>query len=306
MRLRRAAGLASLLFAASALSAPSASAVFHEISIREVYPGSSAQPETEYVVLQMWSAGQNLVAGHQVTTYKANGGVSATTPFTADVPGGANQATILLATPAVESEFGVAPDVAMTPGQLDPGGGGVCWEALDCVAWGSFKSSLPSPAGAPATPAGIPDGMALRRTISPGCATLLEPTDDRDDSAADLTPVFPGPRPNSAAPSERACGSSGPQSSGPNGGRGTPQTRITRGPRRKGRDRTPTFRFAADEGDVRFECKLDGKPFRSCRSPFTSRKLAPGRHVFQVRARDDAGQLDPSPARYGFKLLPPR
>jgi hypothetical protein len=300
----RISALASLLLSVMGLAAPSASATFHEIWIREVYPGSTAQPETEYVELQMWASGQELVAGHHVTAYKANGSVAGTTTFAADVPNGANQSTILLGTPGVESQFGVTPDMVMAGGPLDPSGGAICWEALDCVSWGVFKGSLPSPAGAPASPGGIPDGMALRRTISPGCATLLEATDDRDDSAADFAPVFPGPRPNSAAPGERACGSSGPQSSGPNGGRGTPQTRITRGPRRKGRDRTPTFRFAADEGDVHFECKLDGKPFRSCRSPFTSRRLAPGRHVFQVRARDDAGQPDPSPARYGFKLLP--
>ncbi len=103
----------------------------------------------------------------------------------------------------------------MAPNQLDPAGGAVCWaETIDCVSWGSFSGSLTSPAGSPATPSGIPDGMALRRTISPGCATLLEPTDDRDNSAADFSPVFPSPRPNSVAPTERACGSGTQQGSG--------------------------------------------------------------------------------------------
>jgi hypothetical protein len=299
--------LASPLLVATALAVPNASATFHEVWIREIFPGSTAQPEAEYVELQMWASGQNFVAGHHVTAYEADGSVAGTTAFAADVPAGANQSTILLATPAVESAFGVAPDAVMAPGQLDPAGGAVCWEALDCMAWGSFKGSLPSPAGAPASPGGIPDGMALRRTISPGCATLLEATDDRDNSAADFAAVFPSPRPNSAAPSERACGdSSDPQAGGPYDGRGAPQTRITRSPRHRGRDRTPTFRFAADEAGASFECKLDGKPFKPCRSPFTSRKLTFGRHNFQVRARDASGLLDPSPARYGFRLLPRR
>jgi len=305
MRFRRRAGAAagSLALLATALCAPAASATFHEISIREVYPGSVARPESQYVELQMWAAGQNLVAGHSLTVYKAGGGVAGATTFGGAVSGDANQSTILLATPAVESEFGVAPDAVMAPGQLDPSGGAACWEAIDCVSWGSFKASLPSPAGQPAAPSGIPDGMALRRTIAPGCASLLEPTDDRDDSAADFAAVFPSPRPNSVTPTERACGTPGPQSSGPSGGRGAPQTTIVRGPRHRTRDRTPSFRFAADEPGASFECKLDRKPFRPCRSPFTSRRLAVGRHSFRARARDDSGELDPSPARYAFRVI---
>jgi hypothetical protein len=44
--------LAPGLFASVAvflLTAPLAHATFHEMSIREVYPGSSAEPEAEYV-----------------------------------------------------------------------------------------------------------------------------------------------------------------------------------------------------------------------------------------------------------------
>jgi hypothetical protein len=281
------------------------------MSIREIYPGSLAQPDAEYVELQMWSPGQNLVGGHSLKTYSASGVLVSTTTFASDVPGGANQSTILLATPAAESEFRVVPDAAMAPGQLSPSGGAACWaETIDCVSWGSFSGSLTSPAGSPATPAGIPDGMALRRTISAGCATLLEPTDDRDNSAADFSPVFPGPRPNSVAPSERACGSGGapqgPSGPGNQGGRGAPQTTLKRRPPHEGLDRTPTFRFVADESGSTFRCKLDSRPFKSCRSPFTSAKLSFGRHTFKVRARDASGKLDPSPATYSFKVAAKR
>jgi hypothetical protein len=152
--------------------------------------------------------------------------------------------------------------------------------------------------------------MALRRTIAPGCPTLLEPTDDRDSSAMDFSPVFPSPRPNSIAPSEHACSSAGGQGDGGPGGtqvgRGAPQTTLVRKPPRKGRDRTPTFRFAADEAGSTFQCKLDAKPFRACRSPFTSARLSLGRHTFRARARDDSGRLDPSPAAYSFTLTAQR
>jgi hypothetical protein len=285
-----------------------ASATFHEISIREVYPGSSANLESEFVELQMWSPGQNFVAGHTLKTYNALGGATGTTTFTGDVPRGTNQSTILLATAAAEAEFGVAADAAMTPGQLAPGGGAACWEALDCVSWGSFSGSLPSPAGSPASPAGIPDGMALRRTISPGCATLLEPSDDRDNSAADFSAVFPDPRPNSVAPGEHPCPSVGGQQGGGGNqdGQGAPQTTLKHKPPHRTRDRTPTFRFGADEAGSTFQCKLDSKPFRPCRSPYTAAKLSLGPHTFKVRARDDSGRLDPSPAVWSFREIAKR
>jgi hypothetical protein len=281
-----------------------ASATFHEMSIREVYPGSAAHLGAEYVELQMWAAGQNFVEGHSLKAYNATGGPTGTTTFIHDVARGANQSTILLATPEAEAEFGGA-DVTMAPGQLDPSGGAVCWESLDCVSWGSFSGPLPSPAGPPATPSGIPDGMALRRTIAPGCATLLEPTDDRDNSAVDFSPVFPSPRPNSTAPTEKDCASSGGQSGGGGEGqgeRGAPQTTLRHRPSHRTADRTPTFRFAADESGASFECKLDSKPFRPCRSPFTAKRLSLGAHTFRVRARDDSGEADPSPAACTFRV----
>jgi hypothetical protein len=300
--------LATVGFAAlMALWAPAASATFHLISIREVYPGSVANPGSEYVELQMWAEDQNHVAGHLLRTYDAAGAVTGTDAFPTDVPHGANQSTMVLATPQAEAEFGFLADAGMPPsGQLDPNGGAVCWESIDCVSWGSFSGSLPSPA-APA--AAIPDGMALRRSIASGCASLLEPTDDHD-SGADLSPVFPGPRPNSTPPSERACGGAGAGGAAGGGaaaaGRGAPATALEHRPAKRSRDRTPTFRFGSDEASASFECRIDRRAFRPCASPFTARALALGRHTFGVRARDDSGAVDPSPAACSFVVLPRR
>lgn len=305
-RCRRAAfGTIACTLLALALFASSASATFHEVLIREVYPGSATSPGAEYVELQMWSAGQNLVGGHLVRTFGPGGNPLKSNPFDSDLPAGANQSTMLLATPEAEAQFHVVADGTLEPSdQLDPGGGAVCWESIDCVSWGSFGGALPSPAGSPAAP--IPDGMALRRTISPGCATLLEPTDDRDNSAVDLSAVFPAPRPNSAAPGERPCASTtgGSGQGGPGAGsRNAPRTSLRGTPAKRTRDRTPSFRFGSNEAGSTFQCKLDGKPFRACHSPFTSRRLNFGKHVFKVRARDDSGQLDPSPAAYAFRVV---
>ncbi len=301
-------GISALAAALAILAVwvPAASATFHLIQIREVYPGSGANPGSEYVELQMWAAGQNHVDGHVLRTYDAAGGVSGTDGFAADVARGADQSTLVLATPEAESEFGLSADAGLAPsGALDPAGGAVCWEALDCVSWGAFSGSLPSPAGTPAVAAGIPDGMALRRTIAPGCPTLLEPSDDRDNSAADFSPVFPGPRPNAVAPSEVPCAAGGGAGSSPSGqaGRGAPQTTLTGKPPKRSHDRTPTFRFRSDEPGSRFECAIDGRRLRSCRSPFTSGRLALGRHSFRVRAVDESGHADPIAASYAFRVL---
>lgn len=283
------------------LPAP-ASATFHEIVVREVYPGSAAEPKAQYVELQMWNSGQNFVGGHVLRTYSQTG-EEADTTLTADMANSVNQSTILIGTPQVTTQFPVNADDELSPSShLEPTGGAVCWEAFDCVSWGSFSGSLPSPAGTPA--AAIPDGMALRRTIAPGCATLLEATDDRNNSAQDFSAVFPNPRPNSVPPTEHACGGGGGGGGGQGGGGGNaPQTVLKHKPGHRTRDRTPTFRFAADESGVSFQCQVDRHRFRSCRSPFTTKRLSLGRHTFAVRARNSGGTVDPTPATYSFKVL---
>lgn len=287
------------------LAAPGALASFHLIQVREVYPGTLLAPEAEYVELQMYGAGENHVAGHKLRTYNAAGAVVGTSTFATDVPNGANQSTIVLATPQAAAQFGVAADLALAaPGSISPAGGAVCWEGFDCVSWGNFSGPLPSAAGTPAPT--IPDGMALRRTIARDCATALDPADDSNDSAADLAVVPPAPRPNSVPPSEQPCpgtGSGGGPGTGPVQTSVPPQTILRRKPPKRTADRTASFRFSADESGVRYQCKLDGKPFRGCHSPFTTKRLALGPHTFRVRAVDAAGTTDPTPASYRFKIV---
>jgi hypothetical protein len=284
------------------LSAEPAFATFHLMMVREVYPGSLASPEAQYVELQMWQSGQNHVAGHVLRSYDASGKVTSVNVFPADVANGANQSTLLLATPQAEAQFGVVADAALSPA-LSPSGGAVCWEAIDCVSWGNFSGEAASPTGAPAAGGGVPDGMALRRSIAGGCPTFLDPQDDHDNSAADFEVVFPKPRPNSVTPTETACAAEGPAGGGNPSGQNPPQTFLRKKPPRRTNDRTPTFRFAADETGVRFECRFDRKKFRRCPSPFTAPKLSLGRHRFQVRARDNEGKVDPTPASYRFRVV---
>lgn len=289
--------------------APTAEASFHLVQVREVYPGSAANPDAEYVELQMWSGGQNHVGGHSVRSYGAGGAASDPSAFPADLPNGANQSTMVLATPQAEAEFGFVADAPLAPaGQLFPAGGAVCWETIDCVSWGSFAGALPSPAGSNAAPAGIPDGMALRRSVARGCAAALDPADDSDQSQADFEVAAPAPRPNPVPATEKTCaGGGGSGSPSPSGEHKAPQTTLLRKPPKRTRDRTPTFRFSTAELGARFECRLDRRRFRSCTSPFTAQRLALGAHRFAVRAVGHEGVADPTPATYRFKVIsPPR
>jgi hypothetical protein len=300
MRRRRLAMALALGLASLALGAPVASATYHLMNVREVYPGSATSPAAEYVELQMWAAGQNFVAGEEknLHIYGPTGVETAKAKFPSDVKGGADQSTLVLATPEAAAQFGITADADLPAGSIDPAGGKVCWVNIDCVSWGSFSGNgtVPSPSGAPVAPTGIPDGMAIRRTIEPGCPTLLEPGDDRNDSAKDFFLAAPNPRPNSVKPTEVAC--SGPPEPLPR-----PQTSLRRKPAKRTHDRTPTFTFASNQADVHFECSLDRRRFRRCRSPFTTKALKPGRHRFSVRAVGHDTGADRTPASYAFVVL---
>jgi hypothetical protein len=87
-----------------------------------------------------------------------------------------------------------------------------------------------------------------------------------------------------------------------------PRTRLLRHPAKvvrvkPHRPATVAFRFAANERS-RFECKLDRRPYRRCRSPLRAR-LRRGRHAFRVFAIDAAGHRDKSPALFRFRVLVP-
>ena len=47
-----------------------------------------------------------------------------------------------------------------------------------------------------------------------------------------------------------------------------------------------------------FECSLDGTAFAPCTSPITSVRVNPGTHTFRVRAADNNGFRDPTPAGF--------
>jgi hypothetical protein len=84
--------------------------------------------------------------------------------------------------------------------------------------------------------------------------------------------------------------------------RNPPNTRVVSGPPRVTFERLAKFRFSSTEAQSSFQCKVDIGRWRACRNPF-KRKVSPGRkHVFRVRAIDRFGNVDPTPARFGWRV----
>jgi subtilisin-like proprotein convertase family protein len=82
-----------------------------------------------------------------------------------------------------------------------------------------------------------------------------------------------------------------------------PQTRITKKPAKSTSSTTAAFRFKSSEAGSRFQCKLDKGKFRPCKASYTKKNLKPGKHTLQVRAKDKAGNLDTTPARFSWTVL---
>lgn len=63
-----------------------------------------------------------------------------------------------------------------------------------------------------------------------------------------------------------------------------------------------TFSGADDSGVAGFECRLDSGEFGACTSPMSYATLKKGSHTFQVRSKDTAGFVDPTPASFIWSI----
>jgi MYXO-CTERM domain-containing protein len=76
-----------------------------------------------------------------------------------------------------------------------------------------------------------------------------------------------------------------------------PATTLTSAPSSPSAQPTATFTFSSS-AEAHFECSLDGAAFTDCTSPATYANLSEGNHTFQVRAKDEAGNADATPASH--------
>ncbi len=114
-------------------------------------------------------------------------------------------------------------------------------------------------------------------TVTPGPSAVPTPTVTPGPSAVPTPTVTPTPDTTAPRTSLRAA-------------------RINHAKRKA------TFRFGAGEAGSKFLCKLDKKKYKPCTSPKTYKKLKPGKHVFRVKARDRAGNVDRTPTVKRFKI----
>jgi Ca2+-binding RTX toxin-like protein len=147
--------------------------------------------------------------------------------------------------------------------------------------------------------------------------------DGFDTALIDFAPIVDGPPVGCESVEERAPNSFRPPDTPPDP---EPEPSVTKPPpppRPPRPDRTPpatrlrhhpatllfasgprrhvSFAFAASEPGASFHCKLDGQPWRVCRSP-RAHLVPPGRHVFRVFAIDAARNRDRSPVIFGFRV----
>ncbi|HEY1358244.1 MAG TPA: right-handed parallel beta-helix repeat-containing protein [Thermoleophilaceae bacterium] len=135
---------------------------------------------------------------------------------------------------------------------------------LDGAAWGSCSS--------PKAYSGLPSGehsFYVRATDSAG---NTDPTPDEWTWTID-EPSPPPPATDTAPP----------------------ETKIVYGPHASTTSTSAGFAFRSSEARSRFQCRLDGAPWSSCASPKAYTHLAAGKHSFQVRAIDAAGNVDRTP-----------
>jgi subtilisin-like proprotein convertase family protein len=77
-----------------------------------------------------------------------------------------------------------------------------------------------------------------------------------------------------------------------------PDTQIQAAPATLAGSRHASFEFGSPRPNAQFQCRLDGGDFMPCASPQEFSDLPEGSHTFEVRAYDQYGNVDGSPAIY--------
>ena len=87
--------------------------------------------------------------------------------------------------------------------------------------------------------------------------------------------------------------------------RAGPETTIDSRPAASGNQPDVSFGFSSDEAGATFECRLDSTDdaeWAACTSPAQYTALSEGNHLFEVRAIDQAGNVDDTPDTADFEI----
>jgi hypothetical protein len=199
-------------------TASPAHADHHVMKIRTVFVGTQTTAnDAQYIELQMTANGQRVVSTHTVKVYDAGGTTTAerTFTFSSNVANGADQSSVLIATPKASEMFGgIAADLVMAP-VIDPAGGKVCYQStdtsyVDCASFGGY-TPLATETGAASAGArfdptgGLPTGgLALVRRLDRGTPNILDAADDTNNSSVDFVAASRPPRNNAHDVSTKA------------------------------------------------------------------------------------------------------
>ena len=184
--------LGSLVAGGLVATSPPAAADFHLMTVEEVFAGTASDATADFVELEMQAPEQGNVSGHPVHLFDATGArFDCNLPV--DVPNETTGQEILFATTAAEMTLSIDADFVIPP-MLDGASGAACFAGtVDCVSWGSFGGTAPSPAGMP-FPGGIPPGQSIVRGP------------DTNNSATDFTAsAAPGPENNMGSLGTMTC-----------------------------------------------------------------------------------------------------
>jgi hemolysin type calcium-binding protein len=141
--------------------------------------------------------------------------------------------------------------------------------------------------------------------VDPGPGSDFVLAGDGDDSVAardgfgDVVECGPG---NDTVTADRADVLSGCE----NVALPAPETSRIDGPKKVTKGTKAFFTFAASVASATFECQVDTGAFKPCASPYKVRtkKLKVGKHTLTVRAVQPAGNADPTPSTFKFKVVP--
>lgn len=125
----------------------------------------------------------------------------------------------------------------------------------------------------------------------------LEPDADNDgwgDETQDKCKGSAGPNEGCPAPKQETAGPPIPTEP-------VPDTKVTKVTIIAGKKQV-TLRFTSTVSGSKFQCKLDKKPWKSCKSPKSYSGLKDGRHSFKVKAIGPTAVPDPTPAKRSLRI----
>ena len=279
-RIRTILGLAVAAATAAVLAGPAAQAAQAPVVFEDPADDTGGPDLTRIAV---GNTAQALVLDLRIPNRAAGLDVLDTITLYADVDGDAGTGDPL--------HHGADRLIEVTGGASGP----VAWRAR----WDSGAWTLPAVHAGVAAAWSAPD---LRITAS--LDALGDPTATLEVSlVAVQTGINPDPNTDHApdAPGTAYAYTLGSGSPPPAPG-AAPNTHIVAGPSGVTGAHRAAFRFRSTKPGSTFRCRLDARPWHRCSSPRIWHRLAPGRHVFRVAARDADGRLDPTPAARVWRI----